>query len=102
MGANCKRTPFGVVCSDARLKRDVVLLGRDRNGVGLYRFRYLWSDTTYVGVIAQEVRRVVPAAVTRGADGYLRVDYRRLGLRLETYDEWMSRRSAIARDGEAR
>jgi hypothetical protein len=31
---------------------------------------------------------VKPEAVLRGADGYLRVDYARLGLRLQTWDQW--------------
>ena len=38
--------------------------------------------------MAHEVAAVKPEAVLRGADGYLRVDYRRLGLRLQTWDEW--------------
>jgi len=38
--------------------------------------------------MAQEVATVAPAAVLIGADGYLRVDYGRLGLRLQTWDEW--------------
>ena len=58
------------------------------NGINLYRYRYLWSDTIYVGVMAQEVATVMPEAVRRGADGYLRVDYARLGLRMQTWDQW--------------
>jgi hypothetical protein len=82
-----------VVISDIRVKRDVVpLVGLD-NGIGLYRYRYLWSDTEYVGVMAQEVALVQPDAVVRGTDGYLRVDYARLGLRLMTWDEWAAARS---------
>jgi hypothetical protein len=38
--------------------------------------------------MAQEVAAVKPDAVLRGADGYLRVDYARLGLRLQTLDQW--------------
>jgi hypothetical protein len=74
--------------SDIRLKRDIAPLRRLDNGLELYRFRYLWSDTTYVGVMAQEVERVRPDAVMRGADGYLRVNYDALGLRFQTYEEW--------------
>jgi len=48
----------------------------------------LWSDTAYVGVMAQEVALVRSDAVVRGADGYLRVDYDALGLRFQTSDEW--------------
>ena len=38
--------------------------------------------------MAQEVAAVKPDAVSRGADGYLRVDYARLGLRLQTWEQW--------------
>jgi hypothetical protein len=74
--------------SDTRLKRDITQVGEVDDGIGLYRYRYLWSDTIYVGVMAQEVAAVVPEAVQRGADGYMRVDYARLGLRLQTWDQW--------------
>jgi hypothetical protein len=79
------------VPSDIRLKRDIGEVGRLSNGLGLYRYRYVWSDETYVGVMAQEVEKIDPDAVVRGADGFLRVDYGRLGLRLMTFDEWASR-----------
>jgi outer membrane immunogenic protein len=77
--------------SDRRLKRDVTLLARLDNGLGLYRYRYLWSDTVYVGVMAQEVALIRPDAVVHGTlDDYLRVNYGRLGLRLMTLPEWQS------------
>jgi hypothetical protein len=41
--------------------------------------------------MAQEVATVVPSAVQRGADGYLRVDYRQLGLRLQSWETWQAR-----------
>jgi polysaccharide biosynthesis/export protein len=84
--------------SDIRLKRDIVLLDRLPNGIGLYRYRYIWSDQVYVGVMAQEVAQIVPDAVVRGANGFLRVNYARLGMRLLTWDEWAakSRRQATA------
>jgi hypothetical protein len=81
-------TPFAV--SDARLKRDIVEVDHLDNGVGLYRYRYIWSDQDYVGVMAQEIAEIVPEAVVCGADGYLRVDYARLGLRLVTWEEWVA------------
>ena len=80
--------------SDIRLKRDIAGLGELSNGLHLYRYRYLWSDTVYVGVMAQEVSAIAPDAVIQGSDGYLRVDYSRLGLEFLTWDEW------VARDGE--
>jgi hypothetical protein len=76
--------------SDIELKRDVTLLGHLSNGLGVYRFRYVDGDRAYVGVIAQEVERVRPDAVSRGSDGYLRVSYDRLGFKFQTYDQWIA------------
>ena len=76
--------------SDVALKHDITLLGRLDNGLGFYRFSYNGSDQAYVGVIAQEVQAIVPAAVVRGRDGYLRVFYDKLGLTFETYDRWVA------------
>ena len=87
--------------SDIALKHDVVLLGNLDNGLGYYRFSYLGSSKSYVGVMAQEVEHVMPAAVTRGADGYLRVYYDRLGLKLRSYDEWRATGAKIPSPSEA-
>jgi len=75
--------------SDIRLKHDIVFLGYLNDGLGLYRFSYNGSSKPYVGVMAQEVERIVPAAVTQGRDGYLLVNYERLGLRFQSYDQWL-------------
>ena len=61
------------------------------NGLQLYRYRYLGDETLYVGVMAQEVASKQPAAVARGASGYLEVDYDMLGLKFLTYAEWNRR-----------
>jgi Protein of unknown function (DUF3300)/Chaperone of endosialidase len=76
--------------SDIRLKHDIVLLGHLADGLGFYRFSYNGDNTRYVGVMAQEVQAVMPDAVARGRDGYLRVFYEKLGLRFETYDAWIA------------
>src|SRR6476646_5564747 len=76
--------------SDIELKHDVVLLGHLANGLGYYRFSYVGSSKPYVGVIAQEVQSLVPEAVTRGRDGYLRVHYEQLGLKFRTYSDWLA------------
>jgi len=73
--------------SDIRLKHDIVLVGHLVNGLGYYRFSYNGSDKAYVGVMAQEVQAVMPEAVVRGSDGYLRVYYNRLGIRMQTWNE---------------
>jgi hypothetical protein len=83
----------GLHHSDVRLKRDIVLLGRLPNGLNIYRFRYVGHDQLYVGVMAQEVESIAPDAVVRDSDGYLRVNYDRLGLRLERWNEWLSNRA---------
>ena len=67
-----------------------MLLGRLDNGLGYYRFAYNGSEKNYVGVIAQEVSAVQPDAVTRDDDGYLRVFYGRLGLRFQSYNDWIA------------
>lgn len=69
--------------SDERLKKDKKKIG-EVNGMGLYSYRMKGepeSSPKQVGLMAQEVEKVVPSAVTRGKDGYRRVDYgKALGL----------------------
>jgi polysaccharide biosynthesis/export protein len=83
------------IVSDVRLKRDITPIAKLENGLRLYRYRYAWSDTLYVGVLAQEVLEVAPSAVARGADGYLRVNYARLGLRMQLWEEWIASHSNV-------
>ena len=81
----------GLVYADIRLKRDVRQMATLDNGIKLYRYRDRWSPTVFVGVLAQEVAEVMPEAVSKDADGYLLVDYRRLGLQLRTYRDWVEK-----------
>lgn len=81
--------------SDIALKHDIVLLGHLGNGLGYYRFSYAGSDKAYVGVMAQEVEQVMPNAVMRGSDGYLRVHYEKLGLKFRTYRDWLAAGATI-------
>lgn len=70
--------------SDARLKKDVALLeGALAKVMRLRGVAFSWKDTTHgegpqVGLIAQEVEKIFPEAVTTGGDGFKRVDYGRL------------------------
>jgi hypothetical protein len=66
-----------------------VPLGRLDSGIGIYRFSYNGSNKVYVGVLAQEVMQIRPDAAMVGRDGYLRVDYAKLGVKFETYQEWL-------------
>jgi len=75
--------------SDVNVKHDIALLGHLGGGLGFYRFSYNGSDRAYVGVMAQEVQFVRPEAVSRDSDGTLRVRYDMLGLKFQTYDQWI-------------
>jgi hypothetical protein len=47
--------------------------------------------------MAQDVKEIMPTAVVRGADGYYRVLYDRLGLKFQTYDHWIATGARIPR-----
>lgn len=68
--------------SDVRLKTNIKPAGKTASGLNLYTWD--WTDEAKelgaeaqptFGVIAQELQKTMPSAVTRGSDGYLRVDY---------------------------
>jgi hypothetical protein len=61
--------------SDIRLKTDIKPVGRTRRGIPLYSFRYIWNDEPQVGCMAQEVQKLIPAAVHKMPSGFLAVDY---------------------------
>jgi hypothetical protein len=64
--------------SDERLKTNIKRIGTvDELGVGLYSYNYVWGGPTHVGVMAQELEKVMPEAVFE-VDGYKAVDYGRL------------------------
>jgi hypothetical protein len=75
--------------SDINVKHDIALLGHLDNGLGFYRFSYNGSGKAHVGVIAQQVQFVRPDAVNRDADGTLRVRYDMLGVKFQTYKQWL-------------
>jgi hypothetical protein len=76
--------------SDQRLKREVRYVATLANGIRIYSFKYLWADDAYVGVMAQDLLQspIHRNAVILGADGYYRVNYRALGLRMISLSEW--------------
>lgn len=65
--------------SDPRLKTDVELVGALDNGLNVYRYSYIWDKTVkHVGVMADEVKRLIPDAVTT-MFGFDAVDYSKIG-----------------------
>ena len=61
--------------SDRRLKRDVVRVGSDPRGFDWYEFQYVWGGPREVGVMADEIAKVLPSAVLTLPDGFQAVDY---------------------------
>ena len=74
--------------SDPRVKENVVEIGRHAAGFGLYLFDYkpefkaIAGEGRMFGVMADEVAKIVPEAVLADDNGYLRVDYAKLGITL--------------------
>lgn len=64
--------------SDRRLKRNIKRCGTLCDGIELYVYQYLWSDVREIGVMADEVQKVKPEAVSE-VGGFLAVDYSKLG-----------------------
>jgi hypothetical protein len=75
-----------IMTSDRRVKRNIVRIGDHPVGIGLYLFDYdperraRWGLARQLGVMADEVEAVMPAAVSVGGDGYKQVDYAMLGI----------------------
>ncbi len=72
---------MGLSFSDRRLKADIEPLMRDARGRDWYTYRYNWEgpEALHMGVMAQDVRKTDPDAVSKGAGGFLQVDYSKLG-----------------------
>ena len=76
--------------SDRRLKRQIKLLATLDNGIKIYSFKYLWSDITFVGVMAQDLLENPEwkNAVVTMNNGFYAVNYSMLGLQMTTQEQW--------------
>ena len=78
LGGSALMAPTGTF-SDERLKTDIKQIGIHKLGIGIYTFKYKKGhhlpEGTQVGVMAQEVEKVIPEAVTTAENGYKLVNY---------------------------
>lgn len=63
------------IFSDPRLKRDIELIEREPDGLGVYAFRYVMSKVRVLGVMADEVAKLRPWALGPVRAGYATVNY---------------------------
>lgn len=61
--------------SDRRLKKNIKKLGKLSSGLPYYEFEYLWDSIKHIGVMADEVRKILPKAVIKHESGFDMVDY---------------------------
>jgi len=67
--------------SDVRLKKDIQYLGKHEKGFGVYKWNWnnlaksMGIDDPTVGVLAQELIKYIPEAVSIHPKGYLQVNY---------------------------
>lgn len=82
-GSSMAATIGLALLSDKEVKTGVRFLRKLSSGVNLYAYKYIFDDERVeerVGVMAQEVEEIMPDAVEKGDDGFLRVNYAKLGL----------------------
>lgn len=63
------------ILSDRRAKTDIKRIGKTDSGLPVYTYKYKGDDTTHMGVMAQEVKKVEPEAVSMVEGGLMAVDY---------------------------
>lgn len=78
--AGAAGTAFGLMGSDRRLKTDIEAVGVLDSGLTVYRYRYKVGGPFVLGVMADEVASVRPAAYVKGGagNGFDAVDYAKL------------------------
>jgi hypothetical protein len=65
---------FGSIFSDERLKEDIEPVGELFDGQPVYKYRYIGDNVFQIGLMAQDVEKTRPDAVTEVA-GFKAVDY---------------------------
>lgn len=76
-GAGSLAMMMASMFSDRRLKKDIEKIDQLPSGLNVYRYKYLWEDTSRVGVMADEVEKLFPEAIGE-MHGFKTVDYSRI------------------------
>ena len=71
------------ITSDITLKKNIKYKSKSKSGLNVYEFEYNWSPQKYIGVMAQEVKKVKPSAVSENIFGHMMVDYSQLDVNME-------------------
>lgn len=67
-----------IMASERRVKRDIMKLGEEADGLGVYAYNYIWDDAIELprfGVMVDEVERIRPWALGPVVDGVQTVNY---------------------------
>lgn len=78
-GVSAATTLAALYLSDRRAKTDIERIGILPNGLPAYRYKYRGENISRIGVMSDDVRKFMPAAVMVGDDGYDCVNYAMIG-----------------------
>jgi hypothetical protein len=76
LGAYGMMNAAPLMLSDRRLKSNIKRIGTHKLGIGIYEYDIMGRHE--IGVMAQEVEKVMPEAIGRHSSGYMMVDYGRI------------------------
>jgi len=68
----------GVAASERRLKKNIINVGKLKNGLNLYTFDYIDGPSGQIGVMVDEVEKILPEALGPVIDGIKTVDYSKI------------------------
>ena len=89
-GAGCGGVGAAGCSSDVRLKHNIELIDTRDDGLKIYTFKYVWSDVTWIGVMAQDLLQQpqFAHAVCMEANGFYSVDYSKINFEMTTADQY--------------
>ena len=61
--------------SDSRLKEEKKRVSYDISSISTYHYRLKTDNEYHIGLLAQEVEKIIPEAVSENKDGYKSLDY---------------------------